>query len=218
MSNSHHQYRPILPRSLYLEMVDDSGKENYDVIGDYYNKYLAKHQGLTGISWTAAELCWHKAGAPTIQTTEEDSFHLFIASAGIEDTLPPLPKMEQEIYCYEFSKGPRISLAGSVLTSLLVCSGEHLIVVWQGENGLTRGESFSPDELRGAANKWINLPVDFENRGMPTKVMAKIEKRRMAIIAYHLCRGIEAFHDFVAQNTCVLPDGSVGWGKADEFD
>ncbi|MCL2624483.1 MAG: hypothetical protein FWD31_12545 [Planctomycetaceae bacterium] len=115
MSNSHHQYRPILPRSLYSEMVDDSGKENYDAVGDYYNEYLAKHQDVTGISWTAAELCWHQAGAPTIQTTGEDSLHLFIASAGIDDTLPPLPKMEHVTYCNEFSKEPRIILAVSTL-------------------------------------------------------------------------------------------------------
>ena len=94
--------------------------------------------------------------------------------------------------------------------SVVVPSEDHL-VVWQAESGLTCGETLEPGELCKRTNERISLPENFEKKGIPPKQMAELENRRIAVIAYHLCRGLDWFSDYISKRTRVAPDGTITW-------
>ena len=210
MTETHYRYRPILPHPLYMELVGDE-TQGQEVVRERYNEYLAQNQTVTGVAWTVAELVWHEQGAKTIQIDPRTALDLMIASASVDIELPPLPDRECQAICYEFPLTPRLSLAGLTLAALLAVHAKNDIIVWLAECHRTRGEILESGKLREMANEPLSLPENLIEVGLPTDQMVKLENRRMAIIAYHLCRGLDWFADHVARHTRVLSDGSVKW-------
>lgn len=191
----HHQYVPIMPHTLYTEMVNSQGENDHDLIADYYNKHLEKSMNLTDISWTAAELIWHESGGTIITVPQEIALHLMIASSDIEQNFPALPKTEMAVYCYEFPSSPQIPLCGTILTAVLIVVSENHLIVWQGINGLRLGVTWSPEEFMREVNRQIDLPPDFEMSCWPYTVTRRPGRSLPA------CRGFREYRDY-----CTLRD------------
>ena len=172
-------------------------------VTECYNDYLDKSQSqgpnLTAITRAGAELVWYEKGAKTIRIDSQTATNLIIASALVETQLPPMPKTESHVICYELPLVPMIPLGGSALTSVLVAPGSECIVIWQGKGDLERGEILTPRELCEWANRQVALPKNPMMKRIPLEVMKKLEDRRMAMMAYHLCRGLGWFSGFISR-------------------
>ncbi len=214
MTESHHHYRPILPRTLYTELVDDAKKPDANAVSDYYNRYLAKNQTETGAVWTAAEILWHEKGAHIIRIDPRTAMYLAASAVPLETVLPPLPEQECLPICYEFPRSPKISFDGTDLTAMLVVPSENQLVVWQGSGNKNHGEVLEPGQLCQQANGRIDFMKNLGHEEPTYDIVAELAVRRMSIIAYHLCHGLDWFANYALEQVSIEPDaraGSAAW-------
>jgi len=190
MTATHHAYRPILPPTLFSEMVNDFGEQDHLIISDYYTRFLARQIGVKDfdLAWVMTEALWNTYRTEPIRVSLEEAQRLQKISDLYPGDIPPLT-IGTNAFCYEFPINPPIYPMQKPLelaAMLISTGGGGIGIVWQFVSGPTVAKVITPENLVALLNS--DYPKNPET-GQPTGFW--VAQRRRLLLAYHLCNGLK---------------------------